>query len=98
MPQIVMRDAICADLFARAIKGLLAFADAKHFGVQRFAFSFVPHSFKQCACIGNQRDAAQFPILRAGIGIAAQDDLASAKIHVSPRDLSCFADSTTCEC
>ena len=33
MPQIVMRDAICADLLARAIKRLLAFANAKYFGV-----------------------------------------------------------------
>ena len=33
MPQIVMRDAIRADFFARAIKRLLAFADAEYFRV-----------------------------------------------------------------
>ena len=34
VPQIVMCDAICADLFARAIKRLLTFADAEYFCVQ----------------------------------------------------------------
>ena len=33
MPQVVMRDAIRADFFARSIKRLLAFADTKYFCV-----------------------------------------------------------------
>ena len=84
MPQIVMCDAIRADLFARAIKRLLAFADPEHFRVQRLASSFAPHSFKQCASIGNQRNAAQFPILRAGLGVATHNDFAGLKIDIPP--------------
>src|SRR6266699_4756007 len=49
VPQVVMCDAICADLLARAIKRLLAFADTEYFCLQRFAFSFAPHPFKQRA-------------------------------------------------
>src|SRR5260370_28482309 len=33
VPQIVMRDALCPDLFARTIKRLLAFANAEYFRV-----------------------------------------------------------------
>ncbi len=66
VPQIVMCDAICSDFFARSIEGFLAFADTKYFCVQRFIGTFTPHSLKQRASIGNQRHAAQFPILRAG--------------------------------
>ena len=98
MPQIVMGDAVRSDLLAGPIKGLLAFSNAENFCVQRLPCSFAAHSFKEPTRIRNERNTAQFPILRTGVGIAAHDDLASLKIHVSPRDLSCFADSTTCEC
>jgi hypothetical protein len=97
VPQIVMRNAICADFFARSIKRLLAFADAEYFRIQRLAGTFASHSLKQRVSVRNQRDAAQFPILRAGIGIDAHDDLACVKIHVSPCDFSRFDDATTCE-
>src|SRR6516165_2101870 len=88
MPQIVMSDSLRTDLFARSIKCLLAFTDAEHFHVQRLACSFTPHPFKQCACIGNQRNTAQFPILCAGVDVAAHNDFGSLKVHISPQDFA----------
>src|SRR5260370_21348250 len=90
MPQVVMRDAIRADLFARSIKSLLAFANAENFGFQRIAWSFAMHSLKQCARIWNQWNTPQFPILGAGVGIAADNDFTRLKIHIPPVYLTSF--------
>ena len=93
-----MCDAICADFFARTIKCLLAFADAKYFCVQRFAFSFVPHSFKQCASIWNQRHTAQSPILCAGGCVPAHNNFARVKINIPPSDLFRLTNAASREC
>src|SRR5262249_24089058 len=97
MPQVVMRDAIRAHLFARAIKRLLALTNTKHLGIRRFAWSFAPHSFKQRAGIGNQWHTAQLPILRAGACVTSHHDLARVKVNVPPSDLAGFTDSATRE-
>ena len=81
-------------LHARS-RDFLTFTDSKKFRLQRFIETLAPHSLKQSACIGNQRHAAQFPILCARLGITAHDDLASVKIHVSPSDLSRLTNTAT---
>jgi hypothetical protein len=93
--QIVMSDAIRANLCARSIKRLLTFADAEYFRVQRLVMAFAPHSFKQRASIWNQRNTSQLPILRTSFGIAAHNDLACVKVHVSPGDLARLTDTVT---
>src|SRR5439155_16227002 len=97
MPQVVMRDTIYVDLLAGSIKSFLTFPDAKYFCVERFVGTFTAHSLKQRARIGNQRNTAQLPILRSGLGVAAHNDLASVKIHVPPGDLARLTNATTCE-
>src|SRR5262245_17629849 len=97
MPQTMMREAICSNRSARAIERLLTFTDPKNFRTRRLIRPFASHPFKQDASVWNERDAAQFPILSAGHGVAANDDLASFKIHVSPRDLARFTNSTARE-
>jgi len=42
-----MRDAICADFFARSIERLLAFANAEYFCIQRLSGTFASHSLRQ---------------------------------------------------
>src|SRR5437868_6838089 len=97
MPQVVMRDAICADFLCRPIKRLLTFADQEYLCVQWLAETFAAHSLKQRARIGNQRNTAQLPIFRARLSVATHDDFARVKVHVSPSDLARLTNATTCE-
>src|SRR5262249_5484364 len=90
MPQVVMCDAIGANLFACTIKCLLAFADAEHFSVQRLTDTFAAHSLKQPTRIGNQRNTAQFPILCGRFGVAPHNDFALLEIQVTPFNFGCF--------
>jgi hypothetical protein len=92
-----MCEAFRTDLFTRAIKRLLAFANGEYFGVQRFGFSFAPHPFKQRTPIGNQWHTAQFPILRASRNVAPHNNLASRKINIAPFQGIRFAQATSCE-
>jgi hypothetical protein len=94
----MMRDTISADLFARSIESLLAFADTEDLCVQRFAFSFAPHSLKQGPCVWNKRNTSQFPILRTCFCVTAHNDLVSVKVHISPSDFAGLSESATCEC
>src|SRR5215472_8452144 len=57
MAQIVMRDSFSADFLACAIQRLLAFANTKHFLVERFVGSVAAHTLKQRTSIWDKWDA-----------------------------------------
>ena len=97
VPQIVMRDAICADLFARAIKRLLAFADAENFSSSDSPGRSLTHSFKQRARIGNQRHAAQFPIFVPVSG-SPRTTISPASKSTSRQAISRASQAAACEC
>jgi len=79
MSQIVMRDATRADLFARAIKRLLAFANTKDFRFQRLIPLFGSHPFKQRAGFGDHRNPAHLPIFRRRFGVASYHSFTALK-------------------
>ena len=76
----MVRDSICANFFARAIKRFLAFAHTEDFCVQRLARTLSAHTFKQRASIGNQRDTAHCPILCGRFGVPPHNDFTSIKV------------------
>jgi len=51
--------------------------------------------FQQAAHIGNHRDTADFPILRAGYRVAQDRDFAFLKVTISSVDASRFAFAAT---
>ena len=97
--KIVMRDAICADFLARAIKRLLAFADSKYFCVQRFASALAAHSLKQCASIGNQRHTTHRPNSLCRFPASPRTTISPASKSTSRHvDLARFTFAATGEC
>ena len=90
MPQIVMRDASQGELAYRTVNCVLRFVHSKNLLVRRSVRTLASHSPKECARIGEHRQAPHRPIFRPGFSVAAHHDFTRREVQVSPANLRRF--------